>query len=63
MNSGEILAVQGLNVSYGESKVLFDAHLHVNQGQVVTCVGRNGAGKTTLLKMEAGSPGADSFPA
>jgi ABC-type branched-subunit amino acid transport system ATPase component len=54
MNNGEILAVQGLNVSYGESKVLFDAHLHVNQGQVVTCVGRNGAGKTTLLKTIAG---------
>jgi ABC-type branched-subunit amino acid transport system ATPase component len=54
MNSSEILAVQGLNVSYGESKVLFDAHLHANQGQVVTCVGRNGAGKTTLLKTIAG---------
>ena len=54
MNRGEILAVQGLNVSYGESKVLFDADLHVNQGQVVTCVGRNGAGKTTLLKTIAG---------
>jgi ABC-type branched-subunit amino acid transport system ATPase component len=54
MNKGEILAVQGLNVSYGESKVLFDADLHVSQGQVVTCVGRNGAGKTTLLKTIAG---------
>jgi ABC-type branched-subunit amino acid transport system ATPase component len=54
MNKGEILAVQGLNVSYGESKVLFDTDLHVNQGQIVTCVGRNGAGKTTLLKTIAG---------
>jgi ABC-type branched-subunit amino acid transport system ATPase component len=54
MNRGEILAVQGLNVSYGESKVLFDADLHVSQGQVVTCVGRNGAGKSTLLKTIAG---------
>ena len=31
MNKDEILAVQGLNVSYGESKVLFDADLHVNR--------------------------------
>jgi branched-chain amino acid transport system ATP-binding protein len=54
MNNGEILTVQGLNVSYGESKVLFDAGLRVNPGEVVTCVGRNGAGKTTLLKTIAG---------
>jgi ABC-type branched-subunit amino acid transport system ATPase component len=54
MNQREILSVQGLNVSYGEAKVLFDADLHVNAGQIVTCVGRNGAGKTTLLKAIAG---------
>ena len=54
MNSNEILAVRGLNVSYGESKVLFDAHLSVKPGQVVSCVGRNGAGKTTLLKSIGG---------
>ena len=54
MNNGEILAVRGLNVSYGESKVLFDVDLSVKPGQVVTCVGRNGAGKTTLLKSIAG---------
>ena len=54
MTNGEILTVQGLNVSYGESKVLFNAELHVNPGQVVTCVGRNGAGKSTLLKTIAG---------
>jgi ABC-type branched-subunit amino acid transport system ATPase component len=54
MNDGEVLVVQGLNVAYGEAKVLFDIDLHVNPGQVVTCVGRNGAGKTTLLKTVAG---------
>jgi len=54
MNDGEILVVQGLNVAYGESKVLFDIDLHVKPGEVVTCVGRNGAGKTTLLKTIAG---------
>ena len=54
MNDGEILTVKGLNASYGESKVLFDAHLSVRAGQLVTCVGRNGAGKTTLLKCIAG---------
>ena len=54
MNNGEILAVRGLNVSYGEAKVLFDVDLSVKPDQVVTCVGRNGAGKTTLLKSIAG---------
>ena len=54
MNNGEILTVKDLNASYGESKVLFDAHLSVRAGQLVTCVGRNGAGKTTLLKSIAG---------
>jgi ABC-type branched-subunit amino acid transport system ATPase component len=54
MNSDEILVVRGVNVSYGESKVLFDANLNVKPGQVVSCVGRNGAGKTTLLKSIGG---------
>lgn len=54
MNNGDILVAKGLNVAYGESRVLFDAHLRVRPGQLVTCVGRNGAGKTTLLKTIAG---------
>jgi ABC-type branched-subunit amino acid transport system ATPase component len=54
VNNGDILVAKSLNVAYGESKVLFDAHLSVRPGQVVTCVGRNGAGKSTLLKTIAG---------
>jgi ABC-type branched-subunit amino acid transport system ATPase component len=54
VDDGDILTVRNLNASYGESKVLFDAHLSVRPGQLVTCVGRNGAGKTTLLKSIAG---------
>jgi len=53
-NNDEILAVRGLNVAYGEAKVLFDINLSVGPKQVVACVGRNGAGKTTLLKSIAG---------
>jgi ABC-type branched-subunit amino acid transport system ATPase component len=52
--SQDVLTVKGLNVSYGESKVLFDVDLSVGQNQVVACVGRNGAGKTTLLRSIAG---------
>jgi len=53
-NDDDVLTVSGLNVSYGESKVLFDVSMNVGPGQVVACVGRNGAGKTTLLKSIAG---------
>ena len=55
MTAGEtILEVSGLNVSYGEARVLFDMSLSVRSQQIVACVGRNGAGKTTLLKSIAG---------
>jgi ABC-type branched-subunit amino acid transport system ATPase component len=53
-SSDDILNVSGLNVSYGESKVLFDVSLKVRPAEVVACVGRNGAGKTTLLKTIVG---------
>ena len=52
--TGEILAVKGLNVAYGASKVLFDVALSVRPREIVACVGRNGAGKSTLLKTIAG---------
>ena len=52
--NGNLLTVSGLNVAYGESKVLFDVGITVKPGQVVACVGRNGAGKSTLLKTIAG---------
>ncbi len=54
MQSGDILSVSGLNVAYGEAKVLFDIDMSVGPRQIVACVGRNGAGKTTLLKSIAG---------
>jgi ABC-type branched-subunit amino acid transport system ATPase component len=54
MNGNDILSVSGLNVAYGESKVLFDVSLRVAPGEIVACVGRNGAGKTTLLKSIVG---------
>ena len=53
-STGTALTVEGLAVSYGESKVLFDIALHVSPCEIVACVGRNGAGKTTLLKSIAG---------
>ena len=53
-SASDMLTVSGLNVAYGESKVLFDVSLRVKSRQIVACVGRNGAGKTTLLKSIVG---------
>jgi urea transport system ATP-binding protein len=45
-----MLITQRLNVSYGDSQILWEVDLHVPPGQVVCLMGRNGVGKTTLLK-------------
>jgi urea transport system ATP-binding protein len=46
----KMLEIQGLDVAYGESQVLWDVSLQVPDGGVVCLMGRNGVGKTTLLK-------------
>jgi len=45
-----MLEVSGLQAGYGLSQVLFDMHLSIEQGQVVSLIGRNGMGKTTTVK-------------
>ena len=49
-----MLAIDRLNVYYGESHILRDASLNVPEHKVVCLMGRNGAGKTTLLKTVMG---------
>ena len=45
-----LLEVKGLNSYYGDSHILFDVDLRVEQNEVVALLGRNGAGKSTTLK-------------
>ncbi len=45
-----MLAVNDIDVFYGESRILTHLSLAVGQGQVVCVMGRNGVGKTTLLR-------------
>ncbi len=45
-----LLEVEAINSYYGDSHILFDVSLHVEQHEVVALLGRNGAGKSTTLK-------------
>ena len=49
-----ILEVDNLHAHYGKSHVLQGVSLQVNDGELVTLLGRNGAGKTTTLKSIVG---------
>jgi urea transport system ATP-binding protein len=44
------LEVRGLDVRYGETRVLHGVGLDVDAGEIVCLLGRNGVGKTTLLR-------------
>lgn len=44
-----LLEVDKANSYYGESHILFDVSLHVEEGEVVALLGRNGSGKTTTM--------------
>jgi len=46
----QVLSVDGVDAGYGETQVLRDLSLSVEEGEVVSLVGRNGAGKTTTLR-------------
>lgn len=45
-----LLEVDKINSYYGDSHILFDVSMHVEENEVVALLGRNGAGKSTTLK-------------
>jgi branched-chain amino acid transport system ATP-binding protein len=55
--SKEFLRISNLHAWYGESHILHGMDLTVNEGEVVTLLGRNGAGRTTTLKSILGLVG------
>ncbi|MGZ3236200.1 MAG: ABC transporter ATP-binding protein, partial [Burkholderiaceae bacterium] len=55
--SATALEISNLHAWYGESHILHDINLKVNQGEVVTLLGRNGAGRTTTLRAIMGLTG------
>jgi branched-chain amino acid transport system ATP-binding protein len=52
------LEVSGLQGWYGESHVLHGVDFHVDEGEVVTLLGRNGAGRTSTLRAIMGLIGS-----
>src|SRR6201991_658651 len=56
--STPFLEIKGLNAWYGESHVLHGVDFHVDEGEVVTLLGRNGAGRTTTMRAIMGLTGA-----
>jgi len=44
------LTVDRINSFYGDSHILFDVSMRLEQSEVVALLGRNGAGKSTTLK-------------
>ncbi|MEO8544169.1 MAG: ABC transporter ATP-binding protein [Betaproteobacteria bacterium] len=53
-----LLEVKGLQGWYGESHVLHGVDFHVNEGEVVTLLGRNGAGRTSTMRAIMGLIGS-----
>src|SRR5438132_9161900 len=49
-----MLAVENIDVFYGDAQALDGVSLEVEEGAIVAIVGANGAGKTTLIRTIAG---------
>ena len=58
MPAKRFLEIQNLHGWYGESHVLHGVDLHVDEGEVVTLLGRNGAGRTSTLRAIMGLIGS-----
>ncbi len=52
--SAPILALRGVNKSFGPIDVLHDINLEVRSGEVLCLLGDNGAGKSTLIRLMSG---------
>jgi branched-chain amino acid transport system ATP-binding protein len=51
------LEISNLQAWYGESHILHNVNLSVDEGEVITLLGRNGAGRTTTLRAIMGLTG------
>ncbi|MGX1790090.1 ABC transporter ATP-binding protein [Bosea sp. NPDC055332] len=54
------VAIEGVNLSYGDNHVLKDVNLAIEPGEFFAFLGPSGCGKTTLLRLIAGFNHADT---
>ena len=54
-----ILETEHLDVAYGQTQILRDVNVGVDEGEIVGIMGKNGVGKTTLVKAILGLLEAD----
>ena len=45
-----MLEIKNLNAYYGKSHILQGINLSVNEGEIVSLLGRNGVGRSTVIK-------------
>ncbi|MBI5279461.1 MAG: ABC transporter ATP-binding protein [Burkholderiales bacterium] len=57
MSAKELVRIENLHAWYGESHVLHGVDMTVDEGEVVSLLGRNGAGRTTTLRAMLGLTG------
>jgi branched-chain amino acid transport system ATP-binding protein len=55
--ANEMLRITDLHAFYGESHILHGIDLQVNEGELITLLGRNGSGRSTTLKAILGLVG------
>ncbi len=55
-----MLKVSNYEVAYGQSTIIRDMNLKIEENEIVAVVGRNGMGKTTLMKSLIGMEKARS---
>jgi branched-chain amino acid transport system ATP-binding protein len=49
-----LLSIEGIDVSYGDVRVLSSVGFHVDEEEIVALVGANGAGKSTMINTISG---------
>lgn len=55
-----MLKIENLTSGYGKVTIVRNVNIHVEQGEIVSIIGRNGVGKSTLMKTIIGTIKANS---